>query len=51
MNESLDQSIMKINYRSDYYAKCPQNNPQGRADNYNPNELNAVKRVQRGGSF
>ncbi len=38
-------------YRSDYYAKSPENNPQGPADSYDPDEPKAVKRVQRGGSF
>ncbi|WP_245916958.1 formylglycine-generating enzyme family protein [Mucilaginibacter yixingensis] len=38
-------------YRSDYYAHSPADNPQGPADSYDPEEPNAVKRVQRGGSF
>lgn len=38
-------------YRPDYYAHSPADNPQGPADSYDPDEPNAVKRVQRGGSF
>src|SRR5690606_3534791 len=38
-------------YRPDYYRKSPSNNPQGPPDSYDPAEPNAVKRVQRGGSF
>jgi formylglycine-generating enzyme required for sulfatase activity len=38
-------------YRPDYYSQSPKNNPQGPADSYDPDEPNAVKRVQRGGSF
>ena len=38
-------------YRPDYYAKSPEKNPQGPADSYDPDEPNAVKHVQRGGSF
>lgn len=38
-------------YRADYYAKSPSSNPKGPADSYDPDEPNAVKRVQRGGSF
>jgi formylglycine-generating enzyme required for sulfatase activity len=38
-------------YRPDYYAKSPKENPQGPADSYDPDEPDAVKRVQRGGSF
>ncbi|MFT4204151.1 MAG: formylglycine-generating enzyme family protein [Chitinophagaceae bacterium] len=38
-------------YRPDYYAKSPTKNPQGPADSYDPDEPDAVKRVQRGGSF
>ncbi|HEX7905421.1 MAG TPA: hypothetical protein VF487_16225 [Chitinophagaceae bacterium] len=38
-------------YRPDYYANSPGNNPQGPADSYNPDEPNAVKRVQHGGFF
>ncbi len=38
-------------YRPDYYEKSPVNNPSGPADSYDPDEPNAVKRVQRGGSF
>jgi formylglycine-generating enzyme required for sulfatase activity len=38
-------------YRPDYYSKSPSNNPKGPADSFDPDEPNAVKRVQRGGSF
>jgi formylglycine-generating enzyme required for sulfatase activity len=38
-------------YRPDYYNKSPINNPTGPSDSYDPDEPNAVKRVQRGGSF
>jgi sulfatase modifying factor 1 len=38
-------------YRPDYYGKSPANNPQGPPDSYDPEEPDAVKRVQRGGSF
>lgn len=38
-------------YRPDYYSQSPQNDPQGPADSYDPDEPGAVKRVQRGGSF
>lgn len=38
-------------YRPDYYANAPTDNPQGPPDSYDPQEPNAVKRVQRGGSF
>ncbi|MFD2936357.1 formylglycine-generating enzyme family protein [Spirosoma flavum] len=38
-------------YRPDYYMKSPENDPQGPADSYDPDEPGAVKRVQRGGSF
>lgn len=38
-------------YRPDYYAKSPKENPQGPADSYDPEEPDAIKRVQRGGSF
>lgn len=38
-------------YRADYYAKSPSYNPEGPPDSDDPDETNAVKRVQRGGSF
>lgn len=38
-------------YRPDYYGKSTIDNPKGPADSYDPDEPNAVKRVQRGGSF
>jgi len=38
-------------YRPNYYRSSPANNPQGPADSSDPDEPNAVKRVQRGGSF
>ena len=38
-------------YRPDYYKNSLASNPQGPADSYDPDEPNAVKRVQRGGSF
>lgn len=38
-------------YRPDYYRKSTIDNPKGPADSYDPDEPNAVKRVQRGGSF
>ena len=38
-------------YRPDYYSKTPDKNPQGPNDSYDPNEPDAKKRVQRGGSF
>ncbi|HYH55894.1 MAG TPA: formylglycine-generating enzyme family protein, partial [Anseongella sp.] len=38
-------------YRPDYYRNSPSKNPQGPSGSYDPDEPNAVKRVQRGGSF
>lgn len=38
-------------YRPDYYQNSPEINPQGPADSFDPDEPNAIKRVQRGGSF
>ncbi|MEO6316303.1 MAG: formylglycine-generating enzyme family protein [Chitinophagaceae bacterium] len=38
-------------YRPDYYSKSPSRNPTGPADSYDPDEPNAEKHVQRGGSF
>lgn len=38
-------------YRADYYGVSPVNNPKGPSDSYDPDEPNAVKRVQSGGSF
>jgi len=38
-------------YRPDYYTHSPADNPKGPADSYDPDEPNAVKHVQRGGSF
>jgi formylglycine-generating enzyme required for sulfatase activity len=38
-------------YRPDYYSKSPVKNPKGPSDSYDPDEPNAIKRVQRGGSF
>jgi sulfatase modifying factor 1 len=38
-------------YRPDYYKNSPSNNPQGPSNSYDPQEPNAVKRVQKGGSF
>lgn len=38
-------------YQPDYYRQSSVNNPQGPIDSYDPDEPNAVKRVQRGGSF
>lgn len=38
-------------YRPDYYSQSPQNNPTGPKDSYDPEEPNAVKHVQKGGSF
>lgn len=38
-------------YRPDYYEQSPSSNPQGPKDSYDPDEPNAVKHVQRGGSF
>lgn len=38
-------------YRPDYYQHSPENNPQGPENSYDPDEPQAVKRVQRGGSF
>lgn len=38
-------------YRADYYAKSPAANPKGPADSFDSDEPNAIKRVQRGGSF
>lgn len=38
-------------YRPDYFQKSPLNNPSGPDDSYDPGEPNAVKRVQKGGSF
>ncbi len=38
-------------YRPDYYKQSPSNNPKGPNDSYDPDEPNAQKHVQRGGSF
>lgn len=38
-------------YRPDYYAQSPEKDPKGPSDSFDPDESNAVKRVQRGGSF
>lgn len=38
-------------YRPDAYGASPKRNPQGPAESYDPDEPNAPKRVQRGGSF
>lgn len=38
-------------YRPDYYQHSPESDPQGPEDSYDPDEPQAVKRVQRGGSF
>lgn len=38
-------------YRPDYYTNSPSSNPVGPPDSYDPDEPNATKRVQRGGSF
>lgn len=38
-------------YRPDYYKNSPEQNPKGPSDSFDPDEPNAVKRVQRGGSF
>lgn len=38
-------------YREDYYSNSPEMNPRGPSDSFDPDEPNAVKRVQRGGSF
>jgi sulfatase modifying factor 1 len=38
-------------YRPDYYEVSPANNPKGPSDSYDPDEPNAIKRVQSGGSF
>ncbi|HLK28809.1 MAG TPA: formylglycine-generating enzyme family protein [Puia sp.] len=38
-------------YRADYYENSPVNNPQGPTSSYDPDEPNAIKHVQRGGSF
>ena len=38
-------------YKADYYKMSVVNNPQGPKSSYDADELNAVKRVQRGGSF
>jgi sulfatase modifying factor 1 len=38
-------------YRSDYYSHSPSSNPTGPDESYDADEPNAVKRVQRGGSF
>lgn len=38
-------------YRPDYYSHSPVHNPTGPADSFDPEEPDAVKRVQRGGSF
>jgi formylglycine-generating enzyme len=38
-------------YRPDYYKISSTDNPQGPKKSYDPDEPNAVKRVQRGGSF
>lgn len=38
-------------YRADAYQKSGNDNPKGPADSYDPDEPNAEKHVQRGGSF
>ena len=38
-------------YRPDYYINSLASNPNGPPDSYDPDEPNAIKRVQRGGSF
>ena len=38
-------------YRPDWYLNFPGNNLQGPMDSFDPNEPNAIKRIQRGGSF
>jgi formylglycine-generating enzyme len=38
-------------YRPDYYAHSPRKNPTGPPDSFDPQEPEAPKRVQRGGSF
>ena len=38
-------------YRPDYYSHSPEKNPQGPESSFDPDEPNAIKRVQRGGSF
>lgn len=38
-------------YRPDYYQHSPESSPKGPEDSYDPDESQAVKRVQRGGSF
>jgi formylglycine-generating enzyme required for sulfatase activity len=38
-------------YAADYYLESPRDNPKGPLLEFDPAELNAVKRVQRGGSF
>jgi formylglycine-generating enzyme required for sulfatase activity len=38
-------------YRPDYYQNSPILNPQGPTDSHDPDELGAIKHVQRGGSF
>lgn len=38
-------------YQPDYYSHSPKENPKGPDSSYDPEEPNAVKRVQRGGSF
>ncbi|CAL1516812.1 Formylglycine-generating enzyme [Chitinophaga sp. MM2321] len=38
-------------YRPDYYKNSPVKSPQGPSDSYDPDEPDAIKRVQRGGSF
>ncbi len=38
-------------YRPDYYRHSQAVDPKGPTDSYDPDEPNAVKRVQRGGSF
>lgn len=38
-------------YRPDYYKNSQADNPEGPKNSYDPQEPNAVKRVQKGGSF
>jgi formylglycine-generating enzyme len=38
-------------YRVDYFKNSPKNDPQGPESSLDPNEPNAKKRVQKGGSF
>ncbi len=38
-------------YRPDYFAGCPDRNPQGPTNSFDPDEPGVAKRVQRGGSF